>query len=138
MRTIRNKRGITGLETAIILIAFVVVASVFAFTVLSTGLFAREVEEDQVVAEVEEEWTTITVIAEPAEAGKTGFFTFPISEEAIEYTERVDMRYNSVEFRLHGSLYETAWTEEGVGLIIFYVEPPLNAEVTVTYRVSSA
>ncbi|HIN14715.1 MAG TPA: flagellin, partial [Dehalococcoidia bacterium] len=27
-----NQRGITGLETAIILIAFVVVASVFAFT----------------------------------------------------------------------------------------------------------
>ena len=33
-----NQRGITGLETAIELIAFVVVASVFAFAVLSTGL----------------------------------------------------------------------------------------------------
>ncbi|MDP6452158.1 MAG: hypothetical protein QF898_02525 [SAR202 cluster bacterium] len=32
----------TGLETAIILIAFVVVASVFAFTVLSTGIFSAE------------------------------------------------------------------------------------------------
>ena len=32
----RGERGITGLETAIILIAFVVVASVFAFVVLST------------------------------------------------------------------------------------------------------
>lgn len=35
-------RGITGIETAIILIAFVVVASVFAFTVLSTGVFSAE------------------------------------------------------------------------------------------------
>lgn len=33
-----DQRGITGLETAIVLIAFVVVASVFAFAVLSTGL----------------------------------------------------------------------------------------------------
>jgi archaellin len=33
---------VTGLETAIILIAFVVVASVFAFTVLSTGIFSAE------------------------------------------------------------------------------------------------
>ena len=33
-----NQKGITGLETAIELIAFVVVASVFAFAVLSTGL----------------------------------------------------------------------------------------------------
>ena len=37
-----RQQGITGLETAIILIAFVVVASVFAFTVLSTGIFASE------------------------------------------------------------------------------------------------
>jgi flagellin FlaB len=34
--------GITGLETAIILIAFVVVASVFAYTVLSAGIFSAE------------------------------------------------------------------------------------------------
>ncbi len=38
----RDQRGITGLETAIILIAFVVVASVFAFVVLSTGVFSAE------------------------------------------------------------------------------------------------
>ncbi|MCH7802149.1 MAG: hypothetical protein IIC24_11495, partial [Chloroflexi bacterium] len=37
-----NQRGVTGLETAIILIACVVVASVFAFTVLSTGNFSSE------------------------------------------------------------------------------------------------
>jgi len=39
---LRGQRGVTGLETAIILIAFVVVASVFAFTVLSTGIFSAE------------------------------------------------------------------------------------------------
>ncbi len=38
----RQERGVTGLETAIIMIAFVVVASVFAFTVLSSGIFAAE------------------------------------------------------------------------------------------------
>ena len=38
----RNQRGITGLETAIILIAFVVVASVFAYTVLSAGIFSSQ------------------------------------------------------------------------------------------------
>ena len=37
-----DQRGITGLETAIVLIAFVVVASVFAFAVLSTGLLSSE------------------------------------------------------------------------------------------------
>ena len=38
----RDQRGITGLETAIILIAFIVVASVFAYTVLSAGIFSSE------------------------------------------------------------------------------------------------
>ncbi len=38
----RDERGITGLETAIILIAFVVVASVFAYIVLSAGIFSSQ------------------------------------------------------------------------------------------------
>jgi flagellin FlaB len=46
----RNESGITGLETAIIMIAFVVVASVFAFVVLSTGLFASERGKDAIYA----------------------------------------------------------------------------------------
>jgi archaeal flagellin FlaB len=37
-----EQKGITGLETAIILIAFVVVASVFAYTVLSAGIFSSQ------------------------------------------------------------------------------------------------
>jgi flagellin FlaB len=38
----KDEDGITALETAIILIAFVVVAAVFAFTVLSAGTFLSE------------------------------------------------------------------------------------------------
>jgi flagellin FlaB len=37
-----GKKGITGLETAIILIAFVTVASVLAYSVLSAGIFSSE------------------------------------------------------------------------------------------------
>jgi flagellin FlaB len=38
----KEESGITALETAIILIAFVVVAAIFAFTVLTTGTFLTE------------------------------------------------------------------------------------------------
>ena len=38
----REQRGMTGLETAIILIAFVTVAAVFGYAVLSAGLFSAE------------------------------------------------------------------------------------------------
>ena len=53
-RDARGQKGITGLETAIILIAFVVVASVFSFTVLSTGIFASERSKETVYAGLEE------------------------------------------------------------------------------------
>src|SRR3972149_5875024 len=46
----RSERGITGLETAIILIAFVVVATVFAFVVLTTGIFSSERGKETVFA----------------------------------------------------------------------------------------
>ena len=41
-KSLKDESGITALETAIILIAFVVVAAIFAFTVLSTGTFLTE------------------------------------------------------------------------------------------------
>jgi flagellin FlaB len=46
----KREEGITGLETAIILIAFVIVASVFAFVVLSTGLFSADRAKETVFA----------------------------------------------------------------------------------------
>ena len=50
----RGEEGITALETAIILIAFVVVASVFAFTILSAGTYATERGKEAVYAGLEE------------------------------------------------------------------------------------
>ena len=47
-RIYNQQRGITGLETAIILIALVVVAAVFAYTVLSAGLFSTEKSQEAV------------------------------------------------------------------------------------------
>ncbi|WP_342824014.1 archaellin/type IV pilin N-terminal domain-containing protein [Candidatus Lucifugimonas marina] len=56
---VATEKGITGLETAIILIAFVVVASVFAFTVLSTGIFASERSKETVFSGLEEAKSSI-------------------------------------------------------------------------------
>ena len=50
----RNQKGITGLETAIILIAFVVVASVFAYTVFSAGIFSSQKGKEAVYAGLDE------------------------------------------------------------------------------------
>ena len=50
-----------GLETAIVLIAFVVVASVFAFAVLSTGLLSSEKSKETVLGGLEETQSTIVL-----------------------------------------------------------------------------
>ncbi|MEE8517960.1 MAG: archaellin/type IV pilin N-terminal domain-containing protein [Dehalococcoidia bacterium] len=57
-----NQRGITGLETAIILIAFVVVASVFAYTVLSAGIFSAEKGKEAIHSGLEQARGTMEVI----------------------------------------------------------------------------
>ncbi|HWC29807.1 MAG TPA: archaellin/type IV pilin N-terminal domain-containing protein, partial [Dehalococcoidia bacterium] len=57
----RSERGITGLETAIILIAFVVVATVFAFIVLTTGIFSAERGKETVFAGLQKARGTMEV-----------------------------------------------------------------------------
>jgi archaeal flagellin FlaB len=53
-RLMKDESGITALETAIILIAFVVVAAIFAFTVLSTGTFLTERSKEAAYAGLQE------------------------------------------------------------------------------------
>ncbi|AKG54236.1 Flagellin FlaB1 [Dehalogenimonas sp. WBC-2] len=57
----RGKKGITGLETAIILIAFVTVAAVLAYTVLSAGIFSSERGKEAVYSGLESAQSTMTV-----------------------------------------------------------------------------
>jgi flagellin-like protein len=57
----KEQKGITGLETAIILIAFVVVAAVFAYTVLSAGLFSTQKSQEAVYSGLEETQSTLAV-----------------------------------------------------------------------------
>jgi flagellin FlaB len=55
----KTQKGITGLETAIILIAFVVVAAVFAYTVLSAGLFSTQKSQEAVYSGLERTQSTM-------------------------------------------------------------------------------
>jgi len=72
----RDQRGITGLETAIVLIAFVVVSSVFAFAALSTGLFTTDKAKETIYAGLSEARSTMelkgSVIANATVAGTAG------------------------------------------------------------------
>jgi flagellin FlaB len=61
MKMHRGEKGITGLETAIILIAFVVVASVFAYTVLSAGIFSSQKGKEAIYSGLEEARASVTL-----------------------------------------------------------------------------
>ena len=57
----RDQRGITGLETAIILIAFVTVASVLGYSVLSAGIFSAERGKETVYQGLEQASSSMEV-----------------------------------------------------------------------------
>lgn len=75
-RIVRDEEGITALETAIILIAFVVVASVFAFSILSAGTFSTERGKEAVFAGLSQVRSSIelkgSVIATASVTGTAG------------------------------------------------------------------
>ena len=75
---LRDQRGITGIETAIVLSPFVAVSSVFAFAALSTGLFTTDKAKETIKAGLSEARGTMelkgSVIANATAAGEaTGF-----------------------------------------------------------------
>ena len=93
----QDQRGITGLETAIVLIAFVVVSSVFAFAALSTGLFSSDKAKETISAGLAEARGTLelkgSVIAKVSgTTGASGVVTtmeFQLSNAAAG--EAIDM-----------------------------------------------
>ena len=93
---LRDQRGITGLETAIVLIAFVVVSSVFAFAALSTGLFTTDKAKETIKAGLSEARGTMelkgSVLAAAAVTGNSGTvdtISFQVSNAAAG--EAIDM-----------------------------------------------
>jgi len=97
----KKEKGITGLETAIILIAFVVVAAVFAYTALSAGLFSTQKAQEAVYSGLKEAQSTLelkgAVIATANTTGDQGDnadiaqISFVVSNvlggEPIDFTE---------------------------------------------------
>ena len=97
----KDQQGITGLETAIVLIAFVVVASVFAFAVLSTGLLSSEKSKETTLAGISETASSISlrgsVIARKAAGATVESLVFELTNasqagEAVSLSETGNSR----------------------------------------------
>jgi len=119
----RDERGITGLETAIILIAFVVVASVFAYTVLSAGIFSSQKGQEAVYTGLAQARSTLELkgdVVAKANATAVTEIIFSASNaldgEAIDLTDTTGnnvtvISYSSSTIRTE----ELSWTSEAQG-----------------------
>jgi flagellin FlaB len=102
-----GQKGMTGLETAIILIAFVTVASVLAYSVLSAGIFSAERGKATVYQGLESAQATMEVVG-----SVLGLSPNQTELEQIQFnvaltlnSEKVDM--NAVVINYFDKEYET-------------------------------
>jgi len=82
MRQLRNRRGIVGIEAAIVLIAFVVIAAAFSYVVINMGFFATQKTKEVISEGIEESTGSMqldgTVIAMTGAADNIEYIVFPV------------------------------------------------------------
>jgi len=70
-RMLKDNRGFTGLEAAIVLIAFVTVAAVFSYVLLSAGFFTTQKSQEVVHTGVKQATSSIELVGSIVAAGDT-------------------------------------------------------------------
>jgi len=87
----RGEKGITGLETAIILIAFVTVAAVLAYSVLSAGIFSSERGKEAVYQGLETAQATMKVTSNVYAYGSTYADNVSFQLSSVLQNQNVDL-----------------------------------------------
>jgi archaeal flagellin FlaB len=72
MRSFSNDNAFTGLEAAIVLIAFVVVAAVFSYVVLGAGFFTTQKSQEVVHTGVQQASSTLEIVGNVYGTGTAG------------------------------------------------------------------
>ena len=144
LRKLHNgKRGITGLETAIILIAFVVVAAVFAYTVLSAGIFSTQKSQETIYSGLEQAAGTMEikggvilrnrVADEPVGTGDASDTTFYIYYAPIVGDSQTIYLDGAAQTETtHYTINDTT------GLITFVAAPGSGVAITADYQAASS
>ncbi len=129
----RNKTkhaGLTGLETAIVLISFVIVAAAFSFAVLNLGLFTTQKSGEVVQAGIDEATSAIetvgSVIARSSldnstrkVANVTVFFKVAVGKRPI------DLRVGSLVVTYHDARtsIQNVYTSNATGSVVSFSSP---------------
>jgi len=99
-KSLRRNRGIIGVEAAIVLISFVIIAAAFSFMVVNMGLFATQRGRDTIqqgISQVSSPLLTDGSIYLRASSGKVDAMVIPLKTIGTQY---VSMAQNSTEVTL--------------------------------------
>lgn len=97
----QSSDGFTGLEAAIVLIAFIVVASVFAYVILGAGFFTTQKAQETVYKSVEQASTNVQVVGNVygiQSEGSTGINEIRFSIKLTTGSPSVDLSQMKVVF----------------------------------------
>ena len=86
---VRERSGMVGLEAAIVLIAFVIVAAAFSFMVVNMGLYATQKGRDVISQGVQEASTPLTldgtIMIRGTSSGKVDAIIIPLKTLGVKY-----------------------------------------------------
>jgi archaeal flagellin FlaB len=148
----KEQKGITGLETAIILIAFVVVAAVFAYTVLSAGLFSTQKAQEAVYSGLKSTESTMAIkgdiIATASATGAAGHITtltFTVANvaggESVDLTTTAGGKNVTVISYVDSTqkIQDLSWTKAFIGSNDGddLLDPGEKCQITVTLGITS-
>jgi flagellin FlaB len=94
MNTMNHESGFSGLEAALIMIAFVVVAAVFGYSMISTGFFASQKVQEVTYAGIKQSSSvaiTDGLIRGQYDAGKGGITSLSFSLSVPDTGESIDL-----------------------------------------------
>ena len=116
---IRNRRGMTGLETAIILIAFVITAAAFSFVVLNMGFLSAQKTQTVISSGMQEAASSLLFDGDMIAAfdiaatpkvldGLTFYLRLSQGKEPVDMgSGKMIMTYSNA--RAHGEIYSTTY-----------------------------
>ena len=88
-KIIKNRKGMLGVESAIILIAFVIVAAAFSFMVVNMGLFATQRGRDTISQGVQEASTPLmldgSILIRGTSSGEVDAIIIPLKTLGVKY-----------------------------------------------------
>lgn len=127
---VRHKRAIIGLEAAIVLIAFVIIAAAFSFMVVNQGLFATERGKTVIKEGLKQSSTPLTVdgtafVRTNPEGKRVNVIMIPVKAFGIKY---VAMGTNQTVVTL--KIGRSAWANSYLGILYFGYNSTTHYEAT--------